>query len=175
MSSRNDEVQGMAIAWAFIGAGLFFLFSFIFTLFAFIALIFTVLSLFAWNKRRFSGEFAIDPPEARAFVWRGLAGLVVLPAFAAFSEMFLNYRIPEDFWFYIFVGGYVLGSVGTEILIQEEKEQQEKWGDVFPPLPPAMPQLPALPPPPAPPQPQAPALQYRPFEFASWDDEEDRP
>jgi hypothetical protein len=94
-----------------------------------------------------------------------VAGAIIVPVFALFCEWFFDFQIREKLWFYIIVGGYILGSLAMELNDQEEKKQQQQAA-AFRPLPP---------PPPAPMRPQGlPRPQPQPFRFASWDDEEKR-
>jgi hypothetical protein len=162
--NRNDEAQGMAVAIAFIGMALFFAAAFVFAVAAFLAAVFTVLALCAWFKPiTLMGE-TIHPHEARAFVKRGVIGVFALPAFAVFAAILLGCRIPEDVFPYLFIGGYVAGSIGVQYLIEQGKQNAPHT------LPPVVPTPPTVSGPPAPR-----SLPRSPFEFASWDDEDKKP
>lgn len=164
MSSRNDEAQGMAVALGLIGVAFVFAAMIIFAVAAFLALIMTFVAFYAWDKpRKVSGE-AIYPHEARAFVYGGVAGTFLLPVFAVFAALLFKFTIPEHIWPYLFVGGYVAGSIGIAYLQEQAKTQGAHFNppaDVTPPVPSSPPAKLGAP--------------SQPFEYASWDDEERRP
>jgi hypothetical protein len=119
MSNRNDENAAMGVAVAAIG----FAFMFFFALLAFAALVWTILSIFAWNKPLKLGPIDIQPHEARRFVGRGIVGMAIIPAFAIFCVMLFDLRIDWSFWWsYLLIGGYTAGSVGIEILADDDDE-----------------------------------------------------
>ena len=161
MSQRNGtDSAGFAfvVVIAVIGVAM----AIIFALAAFAALVLTVLCMFAWKDGLTIGEFSIEAHEARAFVLRGVLGAIILPVFAVFAAMLFGESISDDVWSYIFIGGYTLGSVGIEYLISQQET-------------PAQPPAPTIPPRQITPPPisdHTPAAPPRPFEFASWDDEE---
>lgn len=164
MSSQNSEVQGTAFAIAIIIAVFWFIFLFVFALATFLAFIFTVLAILAWDKPlKLMGQ-TLYPHEARAFVLRGIAGTFLLPAFAWFASVFLGFQIEPKIWPYLFIGGYVAGSIGVEWLNADAENNAAPAPPPFPAPPPAAPSPPARP-----------ALPRPPFEYASWDDEERRP
>ncbi len=179
--SRNSEVNGMAFSLALVCAVMFFVAAAIFAIAAFSALVLTVLCLIAWKDGLTIGSMTIEPHEARAFVVRGLLGTFIVPAFAAFTSALFRTEIEAQFWPYIFIGGYTLGSVGIEYHIAEERNKAEASAQYL------LPPMPVSPPPAgerrastvAPDHPcsqaQCPLLaaaQTRPFRYASWDDEE---
>lgn len=163
MSQRNDEASGLAMAFAFVGVAALFMAAIIFALLAFAALVLTVLSFIAWNRELKIGTLIITPDEARQFVKRGIIGAFVLPAFVAFAAMLFGLKVDPDFWFYIVIAGYSLGSVGIAILEAQEAERQASAG--------ASMMVPQPPPVPLKPQPVA-SETPPPFRFASWDDED---
>lgn len=158
--NNNNEISSAAIVFAFVGAMAMMLIAFIYLLFAFIALVATVLCLFAWNSPLHLGSTIITPEEARRFVYGGLIGAGLLPAFCVFGAIMFDIRI-EDAWVpHILVAGYTLGSVGWQYLeAQANKAQGEQT--IIPPdqqiVPPHSYQPPA-----------------QPFRFATWDDEDGR-
>lgn len=165
MSSRNDETTGIAMAFAMVGAMVYFAILVVFAVLAFFALVLTVLALCAWNAPLRLGKMSIEPDEARIFVMRGIAGAVLLPLFALFSALLLGFVIPDEAWFYLLVAGYTGGSIGIEILIASEAGAAQNQPPVYTPpetrLPPPRTSTP-------------PFVPSEPFRFASWDDEEER-
>jgi hypothetical protein len=157
MSSKdnNNEAAGVGIAFGMLGlAGLF-----IFAVFAFAAFIFTLLSFYAWNEPRTIGTLTITPYKARMFVYGGLAGAVLLPVFAIFTQVLFDFSLDWDgFGLYIVVGGYILGSLAGEHLAEGVEEPKQITLPIE--------QLPA-------PQPHRDGPPLQPFRFASWEDEEE--
>lgn len=160
MSGKNDELQGMSVALAFVGVGAIVVGIFLFAVFAFLAFILTIAALIAWNEPLHIGKHTVEPAEARAFITRGVAGAFLIPAFAVFSSVLLGFAIEDAAWPYLIIGGYVAGSVGVGILLADEDGEITTATDVTPPQSIAPPEEPASPP--------------VPFRFASWDDEEQR-
>lgn len=162
MSSKNDDNAGLAIAIAIIGMmGLFVL-----TVLALFALVLTILSFCAWNKPlRLSESMTITPEEAHAFVWRGVAGAVLLPLVGGIMCAVLSAPLKDDAWLILIVIGYSLGSVGIGLMEAQEKEKAEQAARIIEMQRQAMP--------PAHPQKALPRPQAEPFRFASWDDEEE--
>lgn len=156
MSQNNDN--SAAMGFAFVGAILAFALLFIFAFLAFIAFGLTILALLAWNEPFRMGKITIEPHEARAFVGRGLIGAVVLPVFVVFTSILFGVPINDDYWLYFVIGGYVGGSIGVEMLSAEDNPQ-----NISPIVPPMPNRLPPSPDP----------VQRPPFQFASWDDEEE--
>ncbi|WP_312162022.1 hypothetical protein [Phenylobacterium sp.] len=184
MSQKNGtDSTGFALAVVVTVIG--FAVAVMFALAAFAALVLSLLCLAAWNKPLTIGDLTLEPPEARAFVVRGLIGTVVVPAFALFCAVLFQTEIDPDYWPYLLIGGYTLGSVGIGILLTNEEGPAQQ---VLPPLPVASAPLPpsrsdnhpcgharcplyeatrgyaptdAAPPP-------------RQFQYAEWDDEEVR-
>ena len=158
MSSNNksDESAGLAI----IMGGAAVVAMFLFMLAAFVALALTVVYIFALDRPYKIGKFDVTPQEAKAFILGGLAGVVILPLFVAFIGAFSSSSIDWSFLPHILLAGYTLGSFGTVIAITKMAEEQ---------TPEATPEHPAVTKnverglPPTPPAP---------FQFASWDDEE---
>lgn len=162
--NKNDESSAIIMVFAFIGAALYVWAIFLALLAAFAAFVFTILSLIAWNRPlRLGRTFVITPDEARAFVYRGLIGAGVLPAFLIFVEVVTGVGINADFFLPSIALGYTLGSVGVEIMMANGESEDATGVEIIPPQQ----QLPA-------PPPQASTPQRLPFRFASWDDEEAR-
>jgi hypothetical protein len=173
MSSNNSEGGGILFVLALIAVFLYFIFLFVFALGAFLAVIFTILCLLAWNRPLTLFGYAITPREARAFVGRGILGMILLPLFATFSGWFFEFNIPDNLWFYLILGGYVLGSVGVEY----EKAKQGDDGliskeSAIVPIA-LLPQAPVMALPSNRPR-QELSPEDTGFEFATWDDEEGR-
>lgn len=161
--SQNNETNGMAFALAIFCTAAFFMAAFILAVGAFISFVFTILCLCAWNQPLTMGKFTITPEEARPFVYRGLAGAFIVPAFVVFCVVVFNIYIRADVLPYLIMGGYVGGSLGIQILIEQEREANKAaQGEIIPPHVFTQP-----------PEPQAmPRPERPPFEYASWDDEE---
>lgn len=169
MASNNNEGGGLFLLLALVIFILYAIFLFLFTAGAFLAVIFTILSVLAWNNPLNLFGYVIEPREARAFVGRGIVGMILLPLFALFSGWFLEFSVDDESWFYLLVGGYVLGSVGIEYQRAKNGEDGLVVRD-YPTLP-AQPPVLALPS-------NRTRKEITPedadFEFATWDDEEDR-
>ena len=134
-SNNNSDFMGIAIVGAIIGVTMMLLFA----LAAFAALVFTVLAICAWNSPLTLFGETLYPHEARAFVYRGLAGAVILPVFAAFCSVLFDLTIQDAAWNYLILGGYTFGSLGLEIEIQKQREQQQAQmpvQEILPALPP---------------------------------------
>lgn len=167
MSQKNDETNTLAVGFAFVAVGLMIFFAFIFALAAFITFVLTILCLASWNKPLKIGKLIFEPEESRAFVKRGLAGAILLPAFLIFVEVFFDIYINGEYLAHIIAGGYIGGSLGLGLLLAEEQENQSTPPAQY--TPPAQ-QLPA------PPRQRAEPRRERKedFRFASWDDEDDQ-
>ncbi len=159
-SGNNDNAAGggAILVFAFLGvlAMIFLL------LLAFIAFVMTLFAFYAWNQPRRIGKITILPEEARGFVHRGLAGMVIVPAFLLFINVFFGIFINWDLLPHILAGGYVIGSLGMEIIFAD---MEDGSGTVDPA--PIQPQQQILPPA----RTLSPPRQPEPFRFASWDDE----
>ncbi|MGF7210831.1 hypothetical protein GGE65_005443 [Skermanella aerolata] len=158
MASQNNDNSAL-MGLAFVGAALGIMALFLFAVLAFIAFVLTIMALLAWNAPLKMGNVIVEPHEARAFVARGLVGAAVLPVFVIFCAILFGIPINDDYWGYIVLGGYVGGSIGLEMLMADENPQP--IGPVVMPAP--EPQLP----------PQEPTAQKPPFQYATWDDEEE--
>lgn len=165
MSNQNNDNSGIAMAFAFIGAVAVLMAAAIFALAAFAAVIFTIIALCAWERPLTVFGHTVEPDEARAFVKRGLLGMVLAPLFVLFCTVMFQTPIINEAWVFIIVGGYTLGSVGVEYL-KAQAAQDGAAGATYMPSPaPA-----ALPPPPV--LPRDNRQPREPFTFADWDDEE---
>ncbi len=158
MSSKNDESNALAFAAAFIFAGMIFLAFAIFAVAAFITFVLTIICVIACFRPLKLGNETIYPEQASAFIVRGCAGSIILPAFALFASALFKFQIVPDYWPYIFLLGYIGGSLGIEML---NAEDDGNAGRSAPPLPPS------------PPQQSLPRPEPEPFRYASWDDEEE--
>jgi hypothetical protein len=163
MSQNNNDNSGLAVGIAFIGAAAAVMLLVIFAAACFLAFVLTLIAFYAWNEPRVILGEVFDPQEARAFVYRGLAGAVLLPVFLLFCVILFNVYIIPEAWQWSMVAGYVGGSLGIEILIQQAREEQRQAASVEI-IPPQMPQRP--------PPPRGLPSNRPPFEYASWDDED---
>lgn len=165
MAQSNNEDNGMIFVGAVIIAALAAFAAFLFMVAAFVTFVMTIICFFAWNKPLIiRNELWVEPVEARSFVRRGLAGAFLLPAFAVFCELVFGVFIRGDALPYLVIGGYIAGSLGIEILIQQgiDAEKAQRM-EILPPQIETRPQ----------PEQRA-QLSRPPFEFADWDDEEPR-
>lgn len=165
MSNQNNDNSGMAIAFAFVAMAGFFMMAIVFAIAAFASVVFTFIALWAWDRpRRIFGQ-VLHPHEARAFVYRGLLGMVLAPLFVIFCAAMFKLHIVDEAWLYIIIAGYAGGSVGIEVLKAQAEQEAAANATYIPPAPPA-----ALPQPKETARPEA----RQPFTFADWDDEEPR-
>jgi hypothetical protein len=163
MSNQNNDNSGMAIAFAFVATAAFFMVALIFAIAAFAAVVFTFVALWAWDRPRSIFGQAIYPHEARAFVYRGLIGMVLAPIFVIFCAAMFKLHIVDEAWVYIIIGGYTAGSVGIEYLKAQYEQDAAANATYIPPAPPA-----ALPQPKETVRPEP----RKSFTFGDWDDEE---
>lgn len=162
MASNNNDNSGMAAGFGLVVAVIGAMAIMAFFVFVFIAFVLTIVCFCAWNRPVTIGRWTLLPDAARSFVKRGLAGAFLLPAFCIFLELFFDIRINGEYLTHIIVGGYVLGSLGLEILWAEDGNEASSHQTVIPPSQ-------QIAPPPREAEPPA-----RPFRFASWDDEDGR-
>jgi hypothetical protein len=172
-SKNNDEMTGIFMVIALIGGMVYVAIlavGFLVILgIAVVTLVFTILSLIAWNRPVRAFGQVITPEEARRFIKRGLHGLWMFPYALLLLDYFTSLRINWD-WLWVYLAtGYVLGSVGME-LIPTHDENGQPLIEILPPdyQPPRQE---VLLPPAREPRP-TPELEPEPFRFASWDDEE---
>lgn len=136
--------------------------------FAFIAFCWTFVCMLAWRRPFRLGKIFLHTDEARAFVYRGIFGAVMVPAFLLTCDIFLvEIDIHWRYLGYFVLGGYTLLSTGLEYLFARRRDIPYVYHDLprhyqeaLPP--PRQPRQELLPPPPKQPR------------FASWDDEEER-
>lgn len=162
--NKNSEVQGMIFVMAIVAAAFFLIAAAVFALFVFAAIILSIVCLFAWNKPLTLWGDTLEPEDARAFVLRGFAGAMLLPAFVLFCALLFDLKLQEGTSIYVALAGYAAGSLGLQILIEKEKEEAAKTAALLPSLPPVIEHSPE----PTQPTPQASEERFR---FATWDDE----
>jgi hypothetical protein len=160
MSSNNNENSAIAGAIALVVAGIYLLAIFALMALIFVSLVLTILCFFAWNSPVTLGKWTLEPDEARGFVYRGLAGACLLPAFVVFLGVFFGVQINDDYALHTVLIGYALGSIGIDILVALNSSE------AAPPHQTIIPPSQRL----APPQEETPPRV--PFRFASWDDED---
>jgi hypothetical protein len=166
MSQKNDEWTGVAIVFGFIAALAYLVLVFVAALAAFASFVLTILCLFAWNEPLRLGKLTIEPEGARAFVWRGVAGAVLVPAFVLFCSVFFGEPVDWKAAFhYMLAVGYVGGSIGFEVLFAEDESEKTGAPVIHVPTIEHRPSAPERLPAPPRPEPQ-------PFRYATWDDEE---
>lgn len=162
MSGKNDEVNGMAAIFAVVGAGVIVLGMFVFAIMVVLAAVLTLVALVAWFKPLTLFGETVQPEEARWFVYRGVIGMIGVPAFVAFCAALYGLHIDEEVWAWLYLGGYVVGSVGIEAL---KAINENETVAVEPPSPSPLP----------PKQIEAhPLPKADPFRFASWEDGDER-
>lgn len=163
-SNNNNESSAAMMVVAFIGAAIMMVALFVMALLAFAAFALTILSIFAWNKPLCLGRLVIMPDEARGFVWRGIIGAFMVPAFLVFTSLFFDLNIAWEYLLHFMLAGYVGGSIGMEILFAQDDRMSAR--PIF--------DHPAQPTLPAPAQKALPPADPAGFRYASWDDEEAR-
>jgi hypothetical protein len=161
MSQNNNSDASFGIGLAV--AGIMIMAYVAFAILAFLTFVLTILCFAAWSSPLTFGKWTLTPEEARGFVRRGILGAVVLLVFLVFVEMFFRVGINWDALPEILIAGYIGGSLGVEWLMAQDETQT--------PVQPIQ-QLPTV----QEIQPPRKALPSRrePFEFASWDDEEEQ-
>ncbi len=158
LSSGNHDASGVILiaAGCFLGAMSFFAFAAVGVLCA----VLTFACLIACVRPIRIGAVGIDPREARAFILRGLSvGLVKV----AFWWLIAGSRWEPEHYLLALVLGYVLGSIGIEIIraaVAAESSDTPLSPEPFVAPPPQTPL------PPSKPEPKS-------FHYASWDDEEE--
>lgn len=168
--NNNDEATAIGMVFAMIGVFIMMVGFAILALAAFASFVLTILALCAWNKPLSLGKVTIEPHEARAFVGRGVFGAFVVPAFVLFCDVLFGLGVDWNYALHIAGVGYVLGSIGVEILMAEDEEGQAGQPSV-----PAQQQLPGQSQPSPEPQYLPPTAGSQPaykFRYATWDDEE---
>lgn len=164
MSQKNDESNALALAMGFLGAAAMLFFFVIFTIAAFLTFVLTILCLLSWNKPLQIGKLVFMPEESRAFVKFGIAGAFIVPAFVFCASVFLTIPINWDYLTYMMLGGYMLGSLGIVMMMNQDVQEVGPPTEYTPPGH----QLPA------PPRQSLQRQEPENFRFASWDDEDDQ-
>lgn len=173
---QNDKDNGAMLGFALIITMATFLFAFVFVIITFLSIIMTGVCILAWNKPVTLFGQTITPQEAHEFVARGLLGAALAPCFALFASGLFGFQIRQDYWVFIVLGGYALGSLVIEYHMEKAKAEAAQQAAA----------MQALLPPEQPSQPVrtidarasiAPVsekqAQPEPFRFATWDDEEE--
>jgi hypothetical protein len=162
MSSQNNELNVAAMGLAAVGVAMMVFFYVVVAIASFLALIVTILSFAAWNTPLKIGRWVYTPHEARWFVYRGLIGTLLFPFFVLFCSVLFKVAIPHDWWGYTYLAGYVFGSVGVAMMFDlgpQEEDLSSVPASIEPPT--KYLELPSSRPDP------------KPFEYASWDDEQE--
>lgn len=171
MSNKNDEMAGFVLVFAFVGAIATLFIVVVYALAVVLSTVLTFLAFLAWDKpRKFGGE-VITPEEARLFVGSGVIGAAVLLSLVAICSALLSFRVPDQYWIHIILGGYAFGSLGVALhtaeeeheLVMIESSEESKLSAVDLSILDDSPEAPSQP------QPVQPAFRY-----ATWDDEEAR-
>lgn len=172
--SNNNEHSGAILVFALVATAVAVMAAFAFAVLVFLSFLLTCFCLAAWNKPLTLFGHTLTPQEAREFVFRGIAGAFFLPCFALFTSGLFGYPIRPDFWLYLPLGGYALGSlvIGYEIekAKAEAAEKAVAAQTLLPPEPSAGPVqtidiVPCVP--------SSAEAQPQQFRFATWDDEEE--
>lgn len=164
MQSNNNNIEG-AITLAVLGlviVVLQFIATMILVGLVMVTTFMTLLALWAWNTpRQFCGEI-ITPEEARGFIGRGIIGAFVAFIAGQLYSVFAHVQISDNINALILLLGYAFASIYVGYLIAEEAEKKaEEYGTTtIEILPPQAPVPPSYAPPP--------------FQFAEWDDEDER-
>lgn len=154
--NNNSEGVGFAFVIAIIGVTALILYA----MFVFVAVALTIPCLFALNSTLSIGPMTITPHEARAYIGRGLIGMILLPVFAIFCELMFGVVVSSEYLPHLLAGGYAAGSLGIAMLMEEQEDTASNV-TIIPPHQHIAP-------------PRERAEPQRPFEFASWNDEDGR-
>lgn len=164
---QNDEMTVYSMIAAGIAMAAIILFFVIYAIAIMLTGFFTILCLLAWDNRLKLGSLTIEPSEARAFIGRGLIGIAAGPLFLVilgvlFSPMMEGkpYNVTNDIWAHAALIGYMALSLGWEIYSGEQPGETDQVVQYE-----------------APPVIENNRSAYRPrserpFEYASWDDED---
>lgn len=165
-SNNNNDASAAGTGIAVIGAGFVFLAVFLFAVFAFIATILTVLCLIALFTPLKLGKWTLESDEALNFLFRGAIGACLIPAFVLFCDVIFGLGVNWNYLLHMMGVGYVLGSLGWEMLAAKSNIAQPQ-AEVLPPAQQITYQSDS----------QRPSLwqQQEPetFNYATWDDEEE--
>lgn len=85
-------------------------------LLSFIAFCWSFVCMMAWRSPFQLGWLYVTPRHARAFIIRGLFGATVLPLFLGMCHLWLNYAVNWNYLPHFATAGYVLLSVGLELI-----------------------------------------------------------
>ncbi len=164
MSQNNNEVNGYAVVFAILGAGFIFMAGILAILLALFSAFMTGVAIWAWNKPRVFMKQVILPKEARLYVWSGIAGSLILPMLAVIASGYMDFTIPDDYMPLIAIFGYSVAANGIAIIVAKIDEANGSHAQTIDVTPT--------------PQTIQPRSQLdapkKPFEFATWDDEERR-
>lgn len=158
MASQNNQSNGAGAAMGIVAAGMLVFFYVFVIVICILSFVCTILSLIAWFRPLKLGRWGVTPTEARWFIYGGIIGAYLFPMFAEFFLLLIELSIPVKYWDYANVVGYILGSFAGTLIYEEIKEPEPPARLEIEPT-----YIKRTPPPPAP----------KPFEFASWDDEEE--
>lgn len=167
MSSKNNENSAAASAIVFIAMGILAIGLFIAAALAFLCFVLTILCLFAWNNPVRIGRLSILPADARAFLFRGVIGLWLVPAFVLFCDALFKLGVVWGYLPYMMMVGYVGGSLGLELLFAGDDKPATAEPDFLPPAQ----QIPER----SDDDPSSPwqRPKDKPFNYASWDDDDE--
>lgn len=160
MNGNNSDMTGIAyflVFAALAAVGLFYIF-------ALFAAIYGVVALFALSKPLKLGKTTLYPSEARAYLIRGVVGLILSPALVGLFASLFKVRIDPDWLPHIVLGIFAFSTLGIQYLMQsfgilceEERAILEAQAK-----PTAVPER-TVPPP---------RESAKSYEFASWEDED---
>lgn len=164
MSSNNSDTNGMAMGLGLLAVAALFLWIILYVMAALFTAVLSVVSLCALWKPLKIGRHVITPSEAWWFLGRGIIGSFVLPIITVIAARMFEVDIEPDWQIHIVVIGYILGALGGEWVLHTISEAEAKEE--------------AMKAPPAPrPHVSPPRMTYqgKPFEYATWDDEDADP
>ena len=172
MSGRSDDNSGVSMAGGLLLVFVMLVGLVLFAVIGFITFFFTIVSLIALFRPVRLGKYVVEAEEGKTFLKRGLAGAFLVPAFAFFCCVIFGLRIRPEFWNWLVIGGYCLGSLGVstvEAIEAQNAEEQARTAELLLPPTPAQRAVDA---PEGNPSPSR-SKSASPFRFASWDDEEE--
>src|SRR5690606_25336270 len=96
-SKERDETSGIVVAFSFIAVAYIIMALVAFAIAAFASVILTILCVAAWNRPLVLGSHILEPPQARAFVARGMVGMVTGPALLGFFQLLFGIQVQWEY------------------------------------------------------------------------------
>ena len=165
-NSNSTEVNGTVMVLAVLGIVFVYLAAFVVAIIAIYSVFMTFVCFWAWFKPRKFFKWTIYPWEARAFVFSGVAGAIIAPIIAAFIIVEMKIDLDDSYIWLVMAAGYGIASYISACItnkMQEGEIAAQTARDITPAIPA-----------PRPVEKDNDDDGQRPFEFATWDDEDRR-